>query len=70
MIDLPVALKGDPLYLGSGDESLPLSLGSIYPDPFLCEGKGINGSSHERDTFSKFVRGAGAEKYATRAVLF
>ena len=42
VIDLPVDLKGDPLYLGSGDESLPLSLGSIYPVPTLCEGqKGV-----------------------------
>ena len=45
VIDLPVALKGDPRYLSNGAGSLPLSLGSIFPDPFLCEGKGINGLS-------------------------
>ena len=56
VFDLPVALKGDPLYLGNGDGSLPLSLGSIYPDLVLCEGKGINGSSHG----SHFHGGSGA----------
>ena len=39
VIVLSDALQGDPLFLGSGDGSLPLSLGSIYPDP------GINGGS-------------------------
>ena len=58
MIYLPVALKGDPMYLGSGDRSLPLSLGLIYSDPILCGGKDIN------------VRGAGVGKHTTRAVLF
>ena len=40
--DLPTALKGDPLYSGSGDESLALIFGSIDPDPVLCEGNGIH----------------------------
>ena len=39
VIVLPVALKRDSLYLGSGDGSLPLSLGSIYPYPTLFEGQ-------------------------------
>ena len=42
VIDQPAALKGDPLYSGSGDESLPLVFGSIIPDPVLCKRKGIN----------------------------
>ena len=42
VIDLPAALKGDPLYLGSGDESMPLFFGSIDPDPVLCERNDIN----------------------------
>ena len=41
-IDLPVALKGDPLYSSSGDVSLALVFGSVVPDPVLCKGKGIN----------------------------
>ena len=40
--DLPAALKGDPLYSGSGDESMALFFGSIDPDPVFCEGNGIN----------------------------
>ena len=40
--NLPAALKGDPLYSGSGDESLALIFGSIAPYPVLCEGNGIN----------------------------
>ena len=42
-IDLPAVLKGDSLYLGSGDDPiLPLVYGSVVPDPILCKGKGIN----------------------------
>ena len=41
-IDLPAALKGDPLYSGSGDESLALVSGSVVPDPVICKGKSIN----------------------------
>ena len=44
-IDLPDALKGDPLYSGSGDDSMPLFSVLIDPDPVLYEGKGIKSGS-------------------------
>ena len=42
-LDLPAALKRDPLYSSSGVGALSLILGSLGADPVVYEGKGTNG---------------------------